>query len=263
MSLAIVSQQIQISSDDDHPSSPMGAYLARPAQPGFFAGVIVAHELFGVTADIRAITDRIAALGYLAVAPELYHRTAAPQTELEKDDTGRAKGFQLMAQLTRDQAVRDIAATMRHLSSRPDATGQTAMVGFSLGGHIAYLAATQLDLAATAVLYGGWIPTGEIPLSQPEPTITLTAGIAEHGGRLLFLVGDQDQLIPIEQRRDLQDALTAAHVRHEIVTYPDTPHAFFWEGAETFRRAARDDAWQRVQDLLAAELVAHPANPTR
>jgi len=250
-----VGEQIEIAGDDDDASSVMGAYLARPAAPGIYPGVIVAHELFGVTAEIRGITDRIAELGYIAVAPELYHRAAARGTELTKDDDGRATGFALLGRLTRAQAVQDVGATMRYLSSRPDATGQTGMVGFSLGGHIAYLAATQLDLAATAVLYGGWISSPDIPLGRPEPTITLTPGIADHGGRLLFVVGRDDQLIGAEQRRELKDTLTAAHVRHELVVYPDTPHAFFWEGTDTFRRAARDDAWRRVQDLLAAELA--------
>ncbi len=257
MSSPIVNEQIKIVVEEDQACGPMGAYLARPAATGAYPGVIVAHELFGVTAEIRAITDELAELGYTAVAPEFYHRTTAPGTELTKDEDGRATGFKLMGQLTRDQAVQDVSATMDYLSSRPDATGQTAMVGFSLGGHIAYLAATQLDLAATAVLYGGWIPTGDIPLSQPEPTITLTPGIAEHDGRLLFLVGEQDQLIGPEQRRQLKDALTAADVRHELVVYPDTPHAFFWQGSDTYRRAARDEAWQRVQKLLAGELAPH------
>ncbi len=260
MSPPIINQQIEIVVEDDHATGSMGAYLAGPQAPGAYPGVIVAHELFGVTAEIRATTDQIARLGYTAIAPEFYHRAAVPGTELTKDEDGRAAGFKLMGQLTRDQAVNDVRATMRYLSSRSDATGRTAMVGFSLGGHIAYLAATQLDLAATAVLYGGWIPTCDIPLSQPEPTITLTPGIAEHDGRLLFLVGEQDQLIGAEQRRELKHALTTAHVRHELIVYPDTPHAFFWEDTDTFRRGTRDDAWRRVQDLLAAEL-SHQKSP--
>ncbi len=262
MSPPIVNEQIKVLVADDQASGAMGTYLARPAAEGIYPGVIIAHELFGVTAEIRSITDQIAELGYTAVAPEFYHRTAAAGTELSKDEDGRSTGFTLMGQLTRDHAINDVRATIRYLSSRQDATGKTAMVGFSLGGHIAYLAATQLDLAATAVLYGGWIPNPDIPLSQPEPTITLTPGIAEHNGRLLFLVGDQDQLIGDDQRRQLKAALTNAHVRHQLVIYPDTPHAFFWEGTDTYRRAARDDAWRRVQDLLAAEL-SHQESPSK
>ena len=165
MSPPIITEQIAI--EDDQTSSSMGAYLARPAATGAYPGVIVAHELFGVTAEIRAVTDQIAHLGYAAIAPEFYHRTAARGTELARDEDGRAAGFKLMGQLTRGQAVNDVRAAMRYLSSRQDTTGRTAIVGFSLGGHIAYLAATQLDLAATAVLYGGWIPIPDIPLSQP------------------------------------------------------------------------------------------------
>jgi carboxymethylenebutenolidase len=132
------------------------------------------------------------------------------------------------------------------------------MVGFSLGGHIAYLAATGLDLAATAVLYGGWLPTTDIPLSRPEPTLDLTPGIAKHGGRVLVLVGDEDRLIPAEQRRLIAERLSEAGVRHELVVYPGTPHAFFFEEAETFRPGPAEDAWRRVTELLAAELTPEP-----
>jgi len=131
--------------------------------------VIVAHELFGVTADIRGVVDELARRGHTAIAPAFYHR-ALPDAELSRDAAGRETGFALLRQLTREQAIADVAATMRFLGNRP-----IAMVGFSFGGHIAYLAATRLDLVATVVLYGGWLTGTEIPLSQPDPTVRATS----------------------------------------------------------------------------------------
>ncbi|MGD0063570.1 MAG: dienelactone hydrolase family protein [Streptosporangiaceae bacterium] len=113
---------------------------------------------------------------------------------------------------------------------------------------MSYLAACQLPISRTAVLYGGWLPTTDIPMSQPSPTLALTAGIR---GRIVYLVGEDDTLIDDSQRGQIRDALQAAGIDHEFVTYPDTTHAFFWPGTSAFSRKARDDAWSRILAVLA------------
>ncbi len=123
------------------------------------------------------------------------------------------------------------------------------MIGLSVGGHVAYLAATELDLPTVVVAYGGWIPTADIPLSQPQPTITKTAGITS---RVLVLVGDRDSLIPPEQRRQLTHALTGAGVTHELVEYPDTGHGFLCDRRHSYQASAAQDAWKRIEGLLAS-----------
>jgi len=253
----IVSERIDVMVDDDPESSVMGAYLARPAAPGRYPGVLIGCEIFGVTAHIRHVTDRVATLGYVAIAPDFYHRTA-PGIELAADPDGRARGRELMQRLTRPDVLRDVRAAMAHLRDHAHSAPRISMVGFSLGGHIAYFAATQLDLAATAVFYGGWLPTRDITLSQPDPT--LTPGIAAHDGHVLFLVGEQDQLIPADHRQKIAARLRAAGVRHEMVVYPATPHGFFCDERDTFQQAAADDAWRRVRDLLAAEISPEPTS---
>jgi carboxymethylenebutenolidase len=86
------------------------ACLARPAADPAPAGVIVAHELFGVNPDIRGVTDDLATAGFLAIAPEFYHRDAPPGRWLERDDAGRQEGFGYLHRLRRDQALADVAA---------------------------------------------------------------------------------------------------------------------------------------------------------
>jgi carboxymethylenebutenolidase len=157
----ILTERVEIAVDD---GSRMGVYLARPADPGPFPGVLVAAELFGVSAHVRDVCERLAMDGYIAAAPDLYHRTA-PGIELPHDAAGRERGFGLMRQMTRKQVLDDVRAAMEHL--RAGGSLRVGMVGLSVGGHVAYLAATELDLAAVAVLYGGWIPTTDIPISQP------------------------------------------------------------------------------------------------
>jgi carboxymethylenebutenolidase len=132
------------------------------------------------------------------------------------------------------------------------------MVGLSVGGHIAYYAATQVSLGALAVFYPGWLTDTSITLSRPEPTLSLTPAIAGFGTRLLFLLGEADHLYTPEQREEIARRLRDDGVRHEMVVYPGAPHGFFCHERDTYRPDVADDAWARVTALLAAELA-----PTR
>jgi carboxymethylenebutenolidase len=234
------------------------AYVARPATPSP-TGVIVAHELFGVTPGIQGVADDLASAGYLAIAPEFYHRAAPAGRWLPSDDAGRAEGFGYLNRLERQQAIDDTAAGIAWLRSQPGIE-RIAMVGFSAGGHLAFLAACSLEIDRTAVLYGGWLPVTDIPLSQPTPTLELTPGIS---GRLLYLVGEDDFLIDADQRRQIADALHAAGPEHEVVSYPETGHAFWWPGSPVFSQKARDDAWSRILALFASLPSVHPLTGRR
>jgi carboxymethylenebutenolidase len=218
--------------------------------------VIVAHELFGVNPDIRGVVDELAEHGYLAIAPEFYHRGVAPGHWLQRDDAGRAAGFELLHMMTRAGALADVAAAIEHLEARPGIT-KIAMIGFSAGGHLAYLAASQLPIDRTMVLYGGWLPTTDIPIYGPAPTLELTPGIS---GRLLYLVGGDDALIDAAQLEQIRTALADAGVDHDLVTYPGVEHAYFWPGTLSYDAAATADSWDRILALLTEPLSARPAD---
>src|SRR4051794_7892108 len=113
-------------------------------------------ELFGVSAHVRDVCERLAAHGHVALAPDLYHRSA-PGVELAADDDGRRRGFELLHRLTREQALDDVQAAVDHLRARGFEIA--GMVGLSVGGHVASLAASRLRLPAVAVLYAGWLRT--------------------------------------------------------------------------------------------------------
>jgi carboxymethylenebutenolidase len=222
---------------------PMTGYLARPVTPATTA-VLVGMELFGVSAHVRDVCERLAAQGHLALAPDLHHRSA-PGIELPADEDGRRRGFELLHQLTREQALADVAAAVEHLEGR--GCRIAGMVGLSVGGHVAYLAATRLPLPAVAVVYGGWLTTTDIPLSRPEPTLAATAGIT---GRVLVLVGEQDQLIPATDRRLIAGALDRAGVENDVVVYPEAGHGFLCTRRPGHEPAAAADAWRRIDRLL-------------
>ena len=100
------------------------ARVPGPARDGPApTGVIVVHELFGVNPDIRGVADDLAGAGYLSIAPEFYHRDAAPGRWLERDDAGRQEGFGYLHKLGRDQALADVAGAMSWLRSEPGSSG--------------------------------------------------------------------------------------------------------------------------------------------
>ncbi|MEU7870817.1 dienelactone hydrolase family protein [Dactylosporangium sp. NPDC049140] len=216
----------------------MPVYVARPDGPGPHPGVVVLHQLFGVDGSVRRGADRLAAAGFLAVAPDLYHRTE-PGAELPQDDEGRRRGFALMHRMDRDEVVADVGRCLDWLRGPGGAGPRTGLLGVSLGGHAAFLAAARLGVDATVVLFPGWLTGTEIPLSRPEPTLSLAADIR---GRLLFLVGERDHVVPPAEVARIAAAIPG----HEVVVYPDTPHAFFLDGTTP----AAEDAWRRVIEFL-------------
>ncbi|WP_042419181.1 dienelactone hydrolase family protein [Streptacidiphilus anmyonensis] len=219
----------------------MGGYLARPAGAGDHPGVVVAMELFGVDAHVRGICDDLARRGFTALAPDFYHRVQ-PGADLPHDAAGRERGFELLPQLTRSDVIADAAAALAALDSLgiPGA----GMLGLSAGGHLTYLAATALDVPNAVVCYGGWL-TGnpDLPVTGPEPTLTLTPKIS---GRLLYLVGADDHVIGAEEQRQIAAALAAAGERHQFLAYPGAGHSFLRSDAPAVQDAfARIDAWLR------------------
>src|SRR6187399_1452954 len=94
--------------------APMHGYLRAPASPPKGA-IVVAHELFGVNADIRGVVDHLAELGYLAAAFEHYHRVAPAGEALARDDAGRERDFAYLRQLSREDVIEDVQAAIDDL----------------------------------------------------------------------------------------------------------------------------------------------------
>jgi len=229
---------------------PMPAYLAKPAGAGPFPAVIIFEEIFGVNQHIREVTERVAQEGYVAIAPDVHHRVAAG-VELNYDQEGYQKGMQYIGKLTQAGFFADVEATLKLLRDRKDVHGdKIGVMGFCIGGHLAFLAATQFEIKAAASFYGGGIAV--MGLGVPEPTVTRAHKIQ---GRLICFFGADDSMIPAEQREKIDNALKAANVRHEIVVYPGAGHAFFRSvDAKAHRPDAAKDAWERTKRLFAEEL---------
>jgi carboxymethylenebutenolidase len=220
----------------------MPAYIVEPPGPGPWPTAVVLGELFGLTDVQRDAADRVAALGYLAVAPHLLHRRA-PDGPLPEDDDGRRTGLALVEQLTRLELVSDVRDALETAANEPkaDRSASPIAVGMSFGGHVAVLAAALLRLPACVAMYAGWLAGRDIPASRPEPTGSLPLP-----GRLLFLAGETDQMVPLSD----VDALRGWHPEAEYVTYPGVGHRFCSVNRPGYDPAAAADAWQRVASFL-------------
>jgi carboxymethylenebutenolidase len=230
----------------------MGGYLARPKDAGTpRPAVLVFMEIFGVNSHIRDVTERVAREGYVALAPDFFHRTG-PGVEYGYDDAGFAGGMKLLGGLKADEMIADAKAAIAYLRKRKEVRGdRIGAMGFCIGGHMTYLTACETDLRAAASFYGGGIAAGKGP-GGAASTISRTAKIK---GKILCLFGGKDAFIPKSDVEAIRAELARQKVRHEIVVYPDADHGFFCDQRGTYEKAAAEDSWKRVKKLFEEELA--------
>jgi len=231
----------------------MGGSLARPDDDEARPAILVFMEIFGINSHIRDIASRLAREGYVALAPDYFHRTG-PGVEYGYDAEGMERGMALLGALEADEMISDVNAAVAWLEARPDVqSGRIGAIGFCIGGHMAYLSACETSVCCAASFYGGGIASPTGPGGGPS-TIGRTHKIK---GRILCLFGDKDDYIPPDQVDAIEAALKSAGVKHETVVYPGARHGFFCDQRDSYQAAAASDAWNRVKALFAAELLGH------
>lgn len=224
----------------------MNAFVARPAGGEKSPGLVVFQEAFGVTGHIRDVTSRFAHEGYVAIAPELFHRTAAPGAELSYTDFPAVMPH--MQALTTDSLQNDIRAVYSWL--RKDAQTDGARIGcagFCLGGRTSYLASATVPLQAAVSFYGGAIgPSNRGPSLLPLAP--------QMNAPILFFWGGLDTHIPPEQVRPIEDALRQAGKEFVNVTISFANHAFFRDGGPNYNAQAASLAWALTKEFLETTL---------
>jgi carboxymethylenebutenolidase len=219
---------------------PMAAYLAVPASAGPHAALVVVQEAFGVNAHIRDVCDRFAAAGYVALAPEIFHRAGSG---LDIPYTAMPAAMAQLALLTNAGLEQDLAAALAHLRGRADVDpARVGVVGFCVGGFAAFLAACRLDPAATVSFYGGGIVRARAGLAL-EPLLDEAGGIR---APLLCVFGSEDGGIPPADVAAIRARLQNPDNMHEVVMYDGAKHAFFCDARPAYHPAAAQAAWQRT-----------------
>jgi carboxymethylenebutenolidase len=223
-------------------------YQAMPSHGGTFPVVVVAQEIFGVNEYIQDVCRRLAKLGYLAIAPELYWRQGdvsgmTDHREILQNVVSRVRDAQAMADLD--------AAAVFAASGRGD-PGRLGMTGFCWGGRIAWLYAAHNPRLRAAVAWYGRMLADPDPLHPAHP-VDLAARLC---CPVLGLYGSLDQSIPLVQVERMRAALAAAGKSSEIVVYPEAGHAFHADYRASYNESAARDAWTRMREWFRQYGVA-------
>ena len=216
-------QDVTLTSSDGF---KLGAYRADPkgAPKG---GIVVIQEIFGVNQHIRAVCDSFAKEGYVAVAPALFDRTQKDfQCGYTPPEIEQARTF--VAKPDWDAMMRDTDAAIKELKS----VGPIGIVGFCMGGTIAFLAATRLSgLSAAVGYYGGRI----VAFADEKPKCPV---------QLHF--GEKDASIPMTDVETIKQKRPDC----EIYVYKEGGHGFHCDERGSFHKESRDIAWQRATAFL-------------
>ncbi len=217
------------------PDGAMGLYDAEPAGEAR-AAVIVVQEAFGVNPHIEDVTGRFAAAGYHAVAPHLFHRTGDPVIDYGDYE----KIMPQFAGLSEAGVLNDLDAAIAHLGERGFPMSRIGVVGFCMGGTVAFLAAARRPVGAGVTFYGGGVTEGRFGMGS------MVDLAPELKAPWLGLYGDEDQGIPVDQIDALRPAAARAAVDTEIVVYPGAGHGFHCDMRPDYHEASALDAWKRT-----------------
>jgi carboxymethylenebutenolidase len=218
-------------------SRPMSAYVARPASGGPHPGLMVFQEAFGVNSHIRNVTERFAEQGYVAVAPELFHRTAPPGFEGSYTDFPAVMPH--YQAVTNEAAEADVRATYEWLRSNSQVKADAiSCVGFCMGGRVSFLANSVVPVRKAVSFYGGGIAPGLLDWASKL-----------HGPALLIW-GGLDKHITPEHRKAVTEALDAQRKIYVNVVFSNADHAFFCDERAAYEPIAARQAWALTLEFL-------------
>ncbi len=210
------------------------AFEARPGGAGSYPGVLVVQEWWGLNDHIRDIAGRLAAEGFVALAPDLYQGKTTKDPNL-------ASAW--MAALDREHAMKILLAALRFLQEKePVYAEHVGVLGFCMGGSYALLLACRAPALKAAIPFYGDLPD---PLDQ----------VSQIRCPVLFIAGGKDRWINAAKVDKLRKAFQQYGTQAEIRVYPDADHAFFNDTRpEVYHASAAQDAWTRALGLLSRTL---------
>jgi carboxymethylenebutenolidase len=218
----------------------LAAYRAQPAGGKNLPTVLVVSEIFGVHEYIADVCRRLAKLGYLAIAPELFARYGDPrkltniQTILDS----------IISKVADKDVMADLDACANWAKGNGGDAARLGITGFCWGGRITWLYSAHNPAVKAGVAWYGRID-GEVNERTTRWPIDV---VGEIKGAVLGLYGGKDQGIPLDDVESMKEALAKAGGKSQIHVYPDAGHAFHADYRPTYRKDAAEDGWQRLQD---------------
>jgi carboxymethylenebutenolidase len=225
----------------------LAGYCARPAGKSNLPIVMLVHEIWSVHEYFRDLCRRLARLGYLAVAPDLFGRQGDP-ANLERDDIFS----KIVSRVPDAQVMADLDATAAWAAANGGDANRLGVTGFCWGGRITWLYAAHNAKVKAAVAWYGKVEGASEPL-KPRHPIDVAKDLR---APVLGLYGGADAGIPNDGVDRMREALKSAGKPSEIHTYPDAPHAFHADYRPSYRRQPAEDGWRRMLDWFRGHGVA-------
>lgn len=231
MTQNMTTREITIAS---HDGKSFGAYLAVPAA-GHGPGLVLCQEIFGVNDFMRRAAQLLAEEGYVVLVPDLFWRQQ-PGIQLTDGPADMSRAFELYQGFDVELGLKDIASTIAALRGLPEQQGGVGVLGYCLGGKLAYLAACRTDVDVAVGYYGVGI----------ESSLEEAANLR---GRLVLHIAEQDGFCPPEARQRILAAL-GGKPGVELYVYPGMDHAFARTGGDHYDKPSALMAHQRSMAAL-------------
>lgn len=231
MTQSITTRDVTVAS---HDGKSFGAYLSVPAS-GRGPGLVLCQEIFGVNDFMRRAAQLLAEEGYVVLVPDLFWRQQ-PGIQLTDGPADMPRAFELYKGFDVELGLRDIASTIAVLRELPEQEGGVGVLGYCLGGKLAYLAACRTDVDVAVGYYGVGI----------EDSLAEAEGLR---GRLVLHIAEQDGFCPPPARQRILEAL-GGKPGVELYVYPGMDHAFARTGGDHYDKPSALMAHQRSMAAL-------------
>lgn len=228
------------------PDGAMPAYRAQPAGVANPPVVLVVHEIFGVHEYIKDTCRRLAKIGYMAIAPELYARYGDP-SQLKNVQEAMA----LAAKASDAQLMADLDACVAWARANGGNADRLGITGFCRGGRTAWLYAAHQPALKAAVAWYGQLD-GAPNANTPRWPLDIAA---ELKAPVLGLYGGADQGIPLSDVDAMREAVAKAGGKSQLHVYPEAPHAFHADYRPSYRKEPAEDGWRRLREWFTAHGV--------
>ncbi len=226
----------------------ISGYMARPIDSGAHGGVIVIHEIFGLVEHTKEIARKFASHGYIALAPNLYHRESPGDPEEITAKIRQSGG------VPDARVIGDLEGCVNTLRNVVSCNGKIGVVGYCSGGRqVVLFACNTKNLSAAVDCYGGRVITDELNPNQPKAVIDMIGNLS---CPLVGLFGELDQNPSPAHVARLEEELKKHHKTYEFKTYPgDTGHGFFADYRPSYRQGPAVDGWKRIFDFYTKYLT--------
>jgi carboxymethylenebutenolidase len=211
-------------------------YYVTPSSKGTFPAVIVIMEAFGLNNYIKSICDRLAKVGYAALAPDFYHGAVYQYSDINN-------AIAKLKTLKDDVVMAEFGKGLEFLSKRPELTNKNiGVMGFCMGGRFTFLANGQYasQLKAAVSFYGSGIaPAATDPMGRAN----LLVWANKMNAPIMLMYGAEDKSIAPEEHQQITLALSKAKKRYALNVFPRAGHGFFSDLRDSYNPTASSEAW--------------------